>query len=134
MSEFEQVVQDGKTALKKRMKRWLIYLILLIVAGAGGYLLVCNYTYSKGSRIGYVMKISNKGFLFKTYEGTLNLATRNDLAVKTWDFSAVNKRVYEQIAKSEGKRVMLLYKQKLKVMPWQGDTPYLVYEVSVVKD
>lgn len=134
MSEFEQVVQEGKQVLKKRLKRWFLYLVLLVVAGAGGYLLVCNYTYSSGTRIGYIMKISHKGMLFKTYEGTLNLATRNDLAVNTWDFSAANRKVYAQISNSEGKRVKLFYKQKLKVMPWQGDTPYLVYSLEVVKD
>ena len=85
MSEFDQVVQDGKTILKKRVRRWLFYVLLLGVAGVAGYLLVCNFTYSKGSRIGYVMKISQKGFVFKTYEGTLNLATRNDFGVQTWD-------------------------------------------------
>ncbi|MFM8449114.1 MAG: hypothetical protein ACKOAY_03330 [Haliscomenobacter sp.] len=134
MSEFDQVVQDGKTILKKRVRRWLFYVLLLGVAGVAGYLLVCNFTYSKGSRIGYVMKISQKGFVFKTYEGTLNLATRNDFGVQTWDFSASNRATYQRIAESEGKRVMLYYKQKLKVMPWQGDTPYLVYEVRAVKN
>lgn len=134
MSEFDQVVQDGKAVLKKRIRRWFFYLLFIALAGGAGYLLVCNFTYSKGSRIGYVMKISHKGFLFKTYEGTLNLATRNDFGVQTWDFSASNRGIYKQIAESEGKRVMLYYKQKLKVMPWQGDTPYLVYDMQVVKN
>jgi hypothetical protein len=134
MSEIEKAVQNGTDTLKKRAKRWALYLLLLLLAAAGSYLLVCNYTYSEGTRIGYVMKISKKGMLFKTFEGTLNLATRNDLAVKTWDFSAVNRKVYTQIADSEGRRVKLYYKQKLKVMPWQGDTPYLVYQVQAVKE
>lgn len=134
MSEFQQVVEEGKQNLRKRMRRAMLYGLLLGIAILAGYFLICNFTYSEGTRIGYVMKISYKGFIFKTYEGTLNLATRSDLAVKTWDFSANSRKTYEAISNSEGSRVKLHYKQKLKVMPWQGKTPYLVYKVDRVKD
>ncbi|MBK8654395.1 MAG: hypothetical protein IPN20_10920 [Haliscomenobacter sp.] len=134
MSEFDQIVQEGKQGIKKRLKRLGLYAVLIGILGLAGYFLVCNYTYSKGTRIGYVMKISYKGMIFKTFEGTLNLATRNDLAVKTWDFSVSKGAIYDQISNSEGSRVKLYYRQKLKVMPWQGKTEYLVYKVDPVKD
>ena len=134
MSEFQQVVEEGKQNLKKRARKVMLYALLLAITALTGYFLVCNFTYSEGTRIGYVMKISYKGFVFKTYEGTLNLATRSDLAVKTWDFSANSRKTYEAISNSEGSRVKLHYKQKVKVMPWQGKTPYLVYKVDRIKD
>lgn len=134
MSEFNQVVQEGAKTLKKRARKVGLIILLLGILGFAGYLLVCNYTYSSGTRVGYVMKISYKGYLFKTYEGTLNLATRNDLAVKTWDFSVNDRKTYDAIANSEGDRVKLYYKQKIKVMPWQGKTSYLVYKMEVTKD
>ncbi|MFZ4426038.1 MAG: hypothetical protein ACOYOO_02655 [Saprospiraceae bacterium] len=134
MSEFQQVVEEGRQNIKKRARKVLLYMLLLASAALAGYFLVCNFTYSEGTRIGYVMKISYKGLLFKTYEGTLNLATRNDLAVKTWDFSANSRKTYEALGNSEGSRVKLYYKQKLKVMPWQGKTEYLVYKVETVKE
>ena len=134
MSEFQQVVEEGKQNLRKKIRRAMLYGLLLGIAILGGYFLVCNFTYSEGTRIGYVMKISYKGFVFKTYEGTLNLASRSDLAVKTWDFSANSRKTYEAISNSEGSRVKLHYKQKVKVMPWQGKTPYLVYKVDRIKD
>lgn len=134
MSEFQQVVEEGKHNLKKRVRKVMLYALLLGITILAGYFLVCNFTYSEGTRIGYVMKISYKGFVFKTYEGTLNLAARSDLAVKTWDFSASSRKTYEAISNSEGSRVKLHYKQKLKVMPWQGKTSYLVYKVEKVKD
>ena len=134
MSEFQQVVEEGKQNLKKRARKVMLYALLLVITALTGYFLVCNFTYSEGTRIGYVMKISYKGFVFKTYEGTLNLATRSDLAVKTWDFSANSQKTYEAISNSEGSRVKLYYKQKVKVMPWQGKTPYIVYQVEKVKD
>jgi hypothetical protein len=134
MSEFQQVVEEGRQNIKKRARKVLLYLLLLASVALAGYFLVCNFTYSEGTRIGYVMKISYKGLLFKTYEGTLNLATRSDLAVKTWDFSANSRKTYEAISSSEGSRVKLHYKQKLKVMPWQGKTQYLVYKVETLKE
>lgn len=134
MSEFQQVVEEGKQNLKKRVRKVVLFTLLLAITVLAGYFLVCNFTYSEGTRIGYVMKISYKGFVFKTYEGTLNLANRSDLAVKTWDFSANSRKTYEAISNIEGSRVKLFYKQKVKVMPWQGKTPYLVYKVEEVKD
>ena len=113
---------------------FLLFLLLISGIALGVYFLVCNFTYSEGTRIGYVMKISYKGILFKTYEGTLNLSTRDDLGIKTWDFSANSKSTYEALGDSEGKKVKLYYKQKIKVMPWQGKTPYLVYQVEQIEE
>ena len=134
MSEFQQVVSEGKENIKRKARKLLYFLLLFSGIALAVYFLVCNFTYSEGTRIGYVMKISYKGILFKTYEGTLNLSTREDLGIKTWDFSAKSKDTYEALGDSEGKRVKLYYKQKIKVMPWQGKTPYLVYQVEQIEE
>ena len=72
------------------MKKFLLIVLLLIVVGIAGYLLVCNYTYSEGSRTGYLVKFNVKGYVFKTYEGELNLggmnAQNNSVANYLWIF------------------------------------------------
>ena|SRR2546423_1620807 len=120
------------------MKKFFLILFLLIVVGVAAYLLICNYTYSEGSRTGYLLKFSKKGYVFKTYEGELNLggmnAQNNSVMNNMWDFTVLhgNQGVIDSLNQYEGKVIKLEYKEKLKNMPWQGDTPYFVYAVKVV--
>ncbi len=49
-------------------------------------------TYSEGTQAGVVMKISNKGFIFKTWEGRLDMGTvgkskSSNLGTKIFEFS-----------------------------------------------
>jgi hypothetical protein len=89
-----------------------------------------------------LVKISKKGFFFKTYEGQLNLAgvgggviynPANPNLNNIWEFSVANSATYEELQKFEGKSVTLHYKQKINGFAWQGDTDYFVYQVEEVK-
>ena len=51
----------------------------------------------------------------------------------TWDFSAKNSEVYEQLQQFEGKLVKCHYRQQVDPFPWQGDTEYIVYKAEAVK-
>jgi hypothetical protein len=120
------------------MKKFLIIFIFIVIAGLAGFVLVGNFTYSEGSRTGYLMKFSKKGFLFKTYEGELNLggmnAQNNTVLNNIWAFSVkpTDMSIIDSLANFEGAVIKLKYKQKLKNMPWQGDTPYFVYEIEPI--
>src|SRR4030095_1494678 len=121
------------------MKKFSLILLLLIIVGVAGYLIVCNYTYSKGSRTGYLVKFNVKGYVFKTYEGELNLggmnAQNNSVANYLWDFSVLRreKGVIDSLNAYEGTVIKIYYKGKIKNMPWQGDTPFFVYKVEQMK-
>jgi hypothetical protein len=120
------------------MKKFLIIFFLIIIVGLVGLVLVGNFTYSEGSRTGYLMKFSKKGFLFKTYEGELNLggmnAQNNTVLNNIWEFSVkpADKAIIDRLTNFEGAVIKLKYKEKLKNMPWQGDTPYFVYEIESI--
>ncbi len=120
------------------MKKSLIIFFLIIIVGLVGFVLVGNFTYSEGSRTGYLMKFSKKGFLFKTYEGELNLggmnAQNNTVLNNIWEFSVkpADKAIIDRLTNFEGAVIKLKYKEKLKNMPWQGDTPYFVYEIESI--
>lgn len=72
--------------------------------------------------------------MFKTYEGQLHLAGSQMLTTQsTWDFSAKDGNVYQELQKYEGKNVKCYYYEKVDAFPWQGDTDYLVYKVEPVQ-
>ncbi len=141
MSEFGQVVKEGAEEIAKKTwrgtKRILLFALLAGILGVAGYLLWNNYTYSEGTRTGYLVKISYKGIVFKTYEGQLNLGgfqQPGQAAVlgNIWEFSVSKRNVYERLQQYEGKQVTVYYKEKINAMPWQGKTNYLVYDVKPI--
>lgn len=98
--------------------------------------------YSSGYRAGVPTKISKKGVIFKTYEGTLNVGGLTNSAdgtiPTTWDFSVKksDKEVLDKIddAIQNSGRVKLLYKEKYVKLFWRGDTKHFVYDVEIISD
>lgn len=98
-------------------------------------------TYSRGERVGTVMKLSEKGLIFKTHEGQLNIeafgAVRSQNFVsQTFEFSVENKHpeVVQKLqqAMSEGRRVNLKYIERYWLVPWRGDTKHFVRSVDIL--
>jgi uncharacterized protein YwgA len=132
-------LQNLKTSTMKWVKRILIFLLLAAIA-----IFSFAYwgSYSEGVRSGMVVKISKKGFIFKTYEGQLNLQTFGankspNLVSESFEFSVggdqdeVIKMLEE--ASLSGERVSLKYVEQLVKFPWRGDTKYFVTEVERIK-
>lgn len=139
MSEFTQVVKDGANTVLGWIKRFFVAISILAIVGVGAYLWVCNWTYSEGTRAGYLIKISKKGVVFKTYEGQLNLGgfqsdESTGLAGNIWNFSVYKDAIYEEMQRNEGSKVVLHYRQKYKAMPWQGKTDYFIYKITSAKE
>ena len=122
------------------MKRVLLIVLSALVVMAVG--VAAYYTfghYSKGFRNGYVMKLSHKGMVFKTWEGQLNVGgfdggAEQENMSNVWDFSVRDQEIVDQLedAVDTGYRVKLLYKEKFYTLPWWGDTKYFIYEVQRV--
>lgn len=123
---------DQAKVKARRVFRFTMWTLLIAgVLFCIGYYVYRNYTISEGSRTGTLFKISKKGVLFKTYEGQLHLAGSVMITSQsTWDFSAKNAAVYEELQKYEGKSVKCYYREKVDAFPWQGDTDYIVYRVE----
>ncbi len=136
---------SGQTPIKKTthpivkfFKKVLLFFVLLFVLALTGLYFYFNYTYSEGSRAGMLMKFSNKGYVFKTYEGELNLGGINPLPGNTianniWKFSVKNDSIAKLLQNKEGQMLRLHYKEKVKNLPWQGDTKFFVDGVDVIK-
>lgn len=121
------------------MKRFLYVILGIIVVGFLLYMVVnTTFTYSEGNRAGRLIKFSKKGYLFKTYEGELNLGGVNTvnggiLVNNMWYFSVADPNVADSLSKLEGRDVRLHYKEKLSTLPWRGDTKYIVTNVTEVR-
>jgi len=70
-----------------------------------------HYTYSEGTRTGFVQKLSRKGWLCKTWEGELAMTTQPGTAPQIFNFSVRNDSVAREIEKIEGSQVTLYYKE-----------------------
>ncbi|MCS6935719.1 MAG: hypothetical protein NZM35_11325 [Chitinophagales bacterium] len=120
------------------IKKVLFILLGVIVTGVAITLLVCNYTYSEGTRAGVLTKLSKRGYILKTYEGELNMGGMGNIpntapANQIWYFSVKDAAMADTLRQYEGQRVVLSYEEKIKAMPWQGETNYFVVGVRKVE-
>ncbi len=121
------------------MKKFLFWVIGIAVIIFIIFTIVnLTFTYSEGNRAGRLIKFSHKGYIFKTYEGELNLGGINTvnggvLINNIWLFSVANASVADTLSRLEGKDISLHYKEKLATLPWRGDTKYIVDKVMEVK-
>ncbi len=139
MSEFKQIVKDGAQKVGKGVKKIFRWALVILVLGVAGYLAFCNYfIVSEGSRTGYLTKISRKGYVFKTFEGELNVGgvqheSSAGLDGNIWAFSVWDRDIFELLKESQGERITLHYREKFKAMPWQGDTDYFISKLEMVE-
>jgi hypothetical protein len=92
-----------------------------------------TWSYSHGERAGYVQKFSQKGWIFKTWEGELAMVSMPGTMPEKFYFSVRNDSIAARINTSLGERVALVYDQHIGVpVNWWGETEYYVSDVRVV--
>lgn len=91
-------------------KKIVFYLLILIVVFIGLGYGVLHYPISSGIRSGKIVELKRKGYIFKTYEGTLDLGSAERL---TWDFSIHDEELGQQLESLSGKYVSLEYREIL---------------------
>jgi hypothetical protein len=111
-----------------------LFVLFLFFIGAAYLLVAFNYSYSDGSRAGYIQKFSNKGWICKTHEGELAMTTVPGVAPILWNFSVWDTNVASQLSESMGKRLVLHYKE-YHYLPSNcfGETAYFVDRVEVTE-
>lgn len=116
----------------------LVILVVLLLFMAFSYWGV----YESGVMAGKVLRITQKGVVFKTYEGKLDLETFGALKgtspiASTFDFSVESKEkeVVKQLesVSLSGERVNLHFKKRYMKFPWRGDTKYFITQVERAK-
>ena len=118
--------------------RGLLYFLLFLLVVFGILFALTGWSYSDGERAGTISKFSRRGFLFKTYEGVLNVGgfsgETGSLTPQYFDFSVKEDAVATQItnAVKSGQRVTLHYEEKIIRLPWNGDTKYYITSVEAI--
>jgi len=128
----------GRMTIEEIRKKVVKTAVLLIVAGfvlfAGYTSIVLNWSYSKGERVGYVQKFSAKGWLFKTWEGELQMLPIPGALPEKFLFSVRDKALINKINSSMGKKVSLFYEQH-KGIPttFFGESEYFAVNFKVLE-
>ena len=117
----------------KKLVLWIIGIILTGTILVTLFALFANY--SSGYNVGRIIKISEKGYLFKTNEGQLNTGgfSEGDTASGIWNFSVKKEdaELLEQIKQANKSMVRLYYDEKFVIIPFLGDTKYFLTKVEV---
>jgi len=115
-----------------RGKKILISVALgAVVLAIGGPLLytaaALNYTYSAGDRVGFVQKLSKRGWICKTNEGDLSMVNMPGQPAEKFVFTVRDEKVVKAIDALAGHKVALSYEEHrgIPLSCW-GDTPYFV--------
>lgn len=97
------------------------------------------FVFGDGVKSGHLNYAVKKGNIFKTYEGKLiqegyRSQTAGTIQSYEFEFSIRDKRVYDILAANSGKRFDLHYKEYHGVLPWRGNTRYVVDSIISMRD
>jgi hypothetical protein len=112
------------------MRKFLGITVGIIVFALACYFTFLYYaTYSEGVRSGELIKFSNKGMIFKTYEGELSQGISG---AQIFSFSVLDseEKVISDLKAFEGSYVKLNYIERYKTFPWWGDSKYFITGVK----
>jgi hypothetical protein len=93
-----------------------------------------TFSYGRGERVGFVQKLSRRGWICKTWEGELAVATVPGVAPDKFYFSLRDAPIAAQVKSTLGKRVRVVYAQH-KWIPTTcfGETEFFVAEANAVE-
>jgi hypothetical protein len=109
------------------------FVVVVSVVTVGYLWLALHWSYSEGERAGFMQKLSNKGWLCKTWEGELSLVALPGAAPEKFIFTVRDDAVAAKINQQVGQRVALTYEEH-RGLPSScfGDTAYFVTDVKRV--
>jgi hypothetical protein len=120
-----------------RRKGILLALAAVVVLPLLGFALwtavTLGFAYSKGERAGYMQKLSDKGWICKTWEGELAMQNLPGTSPEIFHFSVRDGAVAKQVQDLEGLKVALIYEQH-KGVPSScfGETEFFVTGVKKI--
>jgi hypothetical protein len=120
----------------RRHRGKLILVAFLVVVGGGAALwtlATLSFAYSSGDRVGYVQKLSRKGWICRTWEGELAMNPVPGSAPEIFTFTVPDTAVAKRLQEAEGKKVALHYEEKRGVpSSCFGDTRYFITDVRAL--
>jgi len=123
---------DVVAKVKRITIKVLIAAVALAIVGSALYTFATlSFSYSKGERIGFVQKISKKGWVCKTNEGELAMVNLAGQQAEKFYFTVRDDALAKKIEGFAGHRVALQYEEH-KGVPSScfGDTTYFVVDAA----
>ena len=126
-----------KPSWKRRHWRLISTVLVVLIPTllfSGWAWVTLSYAYSKGERAGYAQKLSQRGWLCKTWEGELAMVNLPGAMPEIFRFSVRNDSIANYLEKNLGKRVSLSYEQH-KGVPTScfGETEYYITNLRIVE-
>jgi hypothetical protein len=122
---------------KKTFRKVITITLITIVILWWIYYFICGLTYSEGTRSGILTKVSKKGYVFKTFEGELNIGgiDQGDGTIMphtVFKFSIEDDKTYKKLDSLQGRKVIVHYNQVIKNFFWQGESDYFVDDAKAM--
>jgi len=109
--------------------------LLVVAVGVGALwtLVTLTFSYSDGDRVGYMQKLSHKGWVCRTWEGELAMTPVPGSTPQMFYFTVREDAVAKRLQEAEGKKVALHYKEK-RGLPSScfGDTRFFISDFRVL--
>ena len=120
-----------RASARKWLIRGIVGVVLLVVVGGGLYTLVSlKFAYSSGERVGFVQKMSKRGWLCHTNEGDLAMVNLPGQPAQMFQFTVPDDGIAKQVDDLAGHKVALDYEEHRGVpSSCFGDTEYFVTAV-----
>lgn len=118
----------------KAIKLIVGVIVVVIVLAVAYVYAALHWSFSKGDRVGYVQKFSEKGWVCKTWEGELQMLPVPGAIPERFVFSVRDKAVVSKLNSSLGKKVSLTYEQH-KGIPTTcfGESEYFIVDVKTLE-
>jgi hypothetical protein len=118
------------------LKRLLAFLLIVVLLAVLYFAVVLNWSYASGERAGWIQKLSNRGWVCKTWEGELALVSLPGTStVEKFVFTVRDEAVAAALMQAMGKRVSLHYEQKVG-LPTScfGETRHYITKVTLAQE
>ena len=120
---------------KGKVLGWITVIVILLLSGYVG--IKFWYVYAEGVNEGDINYFQKEGYIFKTYEGKMILRgfkapQGGGLQSNELKFSVENPNVARQIEEGSNIGVKLHWKRYLGVLPWRGNSQYVVDSVYAI--
>ena len=110
-------------------KVFAIIIISILALFSVWYAFVYFVTYSEGTRSGELIKFSNKGVVFKTWEGEISQGI-SGAQIFSFSVEDKNAQLIKKLEALQGRYVKVGYKERYAKITWLGDTKYFITEVT----
>ena len=106
-----------------------IIIVVLVLFFYGRYFFV----FAEGTKAGQLNTFQRKGYVFKTWEGILiQSGFKANVESNVFEFSVQDESVAKSLEENAGKEMELHYKHYFGVLPWRGNTDYIVDSVYYI--